>query len=455
MKDVAPYGSSILIAYMIAFVDLCGFGLLLPLLPCERQDNLSSLSLSLSPLSLSLSDQLCRLFQPLTWIRRRLAVRHRLWVSSGCIFLGASHRRGHFRVAVGPVGSKSSAACVAGGQCRLLLSHRHSHDTTASDCMPRVCRAVCQCRRDCECVCVGRDDRSDAIKVRTRRGGGRGGSLFSCRYMGLLGGVFAAGFVSGPAIGGFLGSSFGVLLGFKVASYVAGGVCLLNLVFCFFFFRNADAPSPPEEKLSNDDNANDGAGAREKNDTKRESLWKGVRTAFRQRVLVALFVSTFFVSLCVTIMESAIALFLKDVYDYPEKYAGVLFAVFGVIMALTLIVAFQPLMRLVGPVNILRLAALLLAGLSASIPIVPSLNAIYVLLSGFAVANGVVGSSFSVLTSNLAKGSFGSVLGIRRSFGSLARALGPFLAGSLYDLTVLSTDLPHSIPFFVAGSKPS
>lgn len=274
--------------------------------------------------------------------------------------------------------------------------------------------------------------------------------------LGLIGAAFGLGFVFGPALGGIFSSAGvvaavdGALPGvvpitkFTLPSFVAALVTGLNLL--------AAASVLPETRP-------DGAIADDR------SRIQQLADALTDPAIGGLIVSFFLFSLAFSGMESMFVLFTKDVYGYGPAANGYLLAYLGIIIA---IIQGGLVGRLAPRVGERRLA-ILGVGLElftlAALPFAPVLGgslppltipagpvlsgevvALLVVLAGLAAGNGFANVSLNTLVSRAAGADEqGGAFGITRSAGSLARTGGPIVAGTLY------ASITYWVPFVVAG----
>lgn len=269
--------------------------------------------------------------------------------------------------------------------------------------------------------------------------------------LGLIGAAFGLGFVFGPAIGGLVSSpaALGIARSvlpavvpvsqFTIPSFVAAAITLLNLLAAVFLLPETN----PEGS------ARPGNG--------RIAELKG---ALARPALAALVVSFFLASLAFSGMESMFVLFTKDIFGYGTTMNGYILAYIGVIVAIVqgglvgrAADVWDESVLAIGGVGVefLGLVALPFAPalgtfLPAIGPIEPALGALLVILSVLAVGNGFANVSLTTLVSRSAdERDQGSAFGLTQSAGSIARAVGPVAAGALY------TGVAFWAPFVAGG----
>ena len=271
------------------------------------------------------------------------------------------------------------------------------------------------------------------------------------RGLGLIGAAFGLGFVFGPAIGGLVSSppalevARAVLPGavpvseFTIPSFTAAAITALNFVAALFLL--------PETN-------------RERSATPDRSRLQALGDALRAPALAGLVVAFFLASLAFSGMESMFVLFTKDVYGFGTTVNGYVLAYLGVIVAIVQgglvgrAAARWGEKRLAmggAAVEFLALVSLPFAPqlgsfLPAAGPLGPELLALLGILAVLAVGNGFTNVSLTTLVSRSAsEDEQGSAFGLTQSAASIARAVGPVAAGALY------TGLAYWAPFVAGG----
>ncbi|HEX2254310.1 MAG TPA: MFS transporter [Thermoanaerobaculia bacterium] len=226
--------------------------------------------------------------------------------------------------------------------------------------------------------------------------------------MGLVGAAFGLGFVLGPAFGGLLS-----LASTRAVPLGAAALAAANLVL---------AASWLPESLT--------AALRRRS---REARWFDPRRLgqlARDTPLLGLMLLLFVFTLCLSLMEATLALFLQARLGFGDTETSWLFVFIGIVMVgvqggLIGIVVRRFGERRVIPVGMAVMAAgLLLLGQAEGLVLLGGAAAL------LALGAGLHNPSLLGLLSQLAgEESQGGILGLSRSFGSLARVLGP-LAGT-------------------------
>ncbi|TVP73017.1 MAG: MFS transporter [Gemmatimonadales bacterium] len=366
-----PFGVRLAILFLTVFVDLVGFGIVLPLLPFYA-DRFGASGLQIGILVLSYSAAQL-VFAPI-WGR-------------------LSDRFGRRPILlVGLVGSAISYVIFAfAGSITALLISRIMAGTGGAN------------------IPVAQAYIADITPPEKRAGN-----------MGLIGAAFGLGFIFGPAIGGLLAPIDPAAPGLAAAA-----LCLVNAGLAFFLLP---------ESLSPEERARKSEGAllpsREGPSRLEEAAIVLKNPAFLQvLVLSFLFTAAF------SAMHPVFPLFADERFGLGERGVGWLFAFLGTISALMQGIIVRILAPRVGEIGLVRLSALpFVAGL-VLIAVAPTLPILLVALALLAVGFGGTLPSLVSLLSRAAPDELqGGSLGVGQSVGALARIVGPLMGGIMWDL---------------------
>lgn len=238
--------------------------------------------------------------------------------------------------------------------------------------------------------------------------------------MGLIGAAFGLGFILGPAIGGIL-SEIGLYLGDKpplgigFSALGASVICFLNFLLAIKVLKE----SLTEEK-------------KQKIQPRESRLLLTKRFLFAptQGVLILMmFISTF----AFAHMESTLALFVKDSWDWGFTKASFAFAYVGVISVFTQGYLIRKLMPKYGEPPLmftgLMFTAVGMLGISFSTEVWMLGLAVTIMGLGTGMFNPSNLGSISLSSSAQDQG---KALGIAHSFSALGRILGPLSGGFIY-----------------------
>jgi predicted MFS family arabinose efflux permease len=231
------------------------------------------------------------------------------------------------------------------------------------------------------------------------------------KFMGILGAAIGMGFVVGPAIGA-LSSSYGA----SVPAYVASALCAVNLAFAFL--RLKETRTAAERSRS---------GAPHLSLT---HLFQALQRPALSRVLIA----SFLLMLGLVAMESTFALLGADKFQLDAAGLGYVFTFVGIVMALVQGGLVGRLSKKHGELKPALVGAIIFAAALAGLPYMPGLGSEIVLMGAVAFGWGLANPTVNTLVSRAAAADEqGGVLGLNQSAGALARAVGPLIAGALYD----------------------
>lgn len=262
------------------------------------------------------------------------------------------------------------------------------------------------------------------------------------RAMGLIGMAFGLGFILGPFAGGLLAG-----VSHAAPGLVAAGLSVANLALAW---RRL-----PESLPRRDPAAPTSSTAAAVRDVLLDTLsLRALRRVMGLPGTAALAALFFCHVLAFTHLESTLALFWCDRFGLTERETGYTFAFVGLVVAGVQGGAIGPLVRRFGERTLLRagLAALAVGMFATAFLRAPAgvdvsrcstavtawefvrrMGAAWPVIAVISAGNALVMPSVSSLASKLAPtGQAGVVLGGQQSASSLARVLGPALAGLLY-----------------------
>lgn len=261
------------------------------------------------------------------------------------------------------------------------------------------------------------------------------------RGMGMIGAGLGLGFVFGPAIAGLLISLESSLLDwafldsllqhniYSLPGYFAALLSLANLVVLYFLL-----PEPRERNISK-------SGQRF-----RIWNWGELRSVLEHPQLGLLLLIIFLATTAFSSMESMFALWGESALGIDEQTNSYLFAYIGVLIAINqgLIVG-----RLAEKIGEHRLIILGTGTLMVALVLLPFSATLWILMGVLAIlafGSGVNTPSLQSLVSQTSHDSeVGGTMGLSQSTSSLARIIGPLLGGWVYDLFGIQ------FPFVVGG----
>ena len=232
--------------------------------------------------------------------------------------------------------------------------------------------------------------------------------------MGLIGAAFGLGFVIGPALGAFLA---GASPGSPAApGYVAAVLCLANALAALLWL--------PESRVPGKDAP-----------TPRFAVRAALREAAASRQIRLVLGGYLCITMAFSALQPTLSLLALERFGMGARQAGLLFALLGVVSAIVQ----GGLVRRIAPRTGERRLLL-----GSALPFALGLLAVgwsptpSVLLAGLALVGigygGAIPSVLGLLSRAAHPERQGAVLGVGQSVGSLARVLGPTLAGRLFDV---------------------
>ncbi len=228
------------------------------------------------------------------------------------------------------------------------------------------------------------------------------------KAMGLLGAAFGLGFVFGPAIGGVVSAFFGLHAPFLLAAVMAlGNAGLIALLL---------PESLPVERR--------GGG-------ERESVFEVFRHADGR--VYALATATYFCLIAgFSMMTTIYALFLLHRFGLDALHTGGMLAMVGLIGAFIQGGLIGRLVRRFGEARLATAGALVLTAGLFALPLVVGLGTLVLASAVVAIGNSLLMPTLSGIASRSVSEDWqGRALGLLQSAGSLARWIGPALAGWL------------------------
>lgn len=237
--------------------------------------------------------------------------------------------------------------------------------------------------------------------------------------MGLIGAAFGLGFIFGPPAGGLL-AHLGTSLGYSgnlFPGLLAAGASLAAVTIAFFHLPESKKPDvrprsglPPQFDPSM------------------------IRLVISNTGLHLSLVTLFLMIMAFAGMEPSVVLYGKDKFNFTTRELGYFFGFMGVIVAALQGGVIGRVAKRFGDIGAAIFGATsLFVGMSL-IPIVSTVPMLVVVAVFIAIGQGFVYPSLTSHISKLAPEEHrGSILGISTASSSLSRVFGPIVAGMLYD----------------------
>lgn len=233
------------------------------------------------------------------------------------------------------------------------------------------------------------------------------------RALGMIGAAFGLGFIFGPALGGFLST-----WGYDVPSFVAAGLAAVNLVWITLSLPESLTPERRSALAGRRSAAFSPA-----------SVWAALN---RQHVGPLLSIRFFF-GLAFVTFQSIFALYAQANFGLSAQSTSFILSYIGVLQVFVQGVAigrltgrFSDGMLIVGGIGLMALAMVGWA-------LAPSLPVLLGVLAPLALAGGVLNTVLnSALTKSVRPEEIGGTLGLGASVESLTRVIAPSVGGLLF-----------------------
>lgn len=254
------------------------------------------------------------------------------------------------------------------------------------------------------------------------------------KNFGVIGAAFGIGFIVGPFLGGVLSdpafiSWFTPATPFLFAAILA----VINFISVYYFL--------PETNLSKTDG--------------KISLGHSITNiinAYGMKELRPLFVTNFFYNAGFAFFTTFLGIFLIAQYAFTQSQIGYYFAYVGICMALSQILVLPKVVKRYGESDVFKVTIFFVALLIAMHLIIPTWWGLLLVIPFFAIANGLANVTITVLVSQSApKETQGQILGINTSVNALALMIPSLLGGFTAALYSASTPiLLGSILIFIS-----
>jgi MFS family permease len=378
---------SILVIFLSVFIDLIGFGIVLPLLPGYAEDNFrpdfSAKGLVIGSIIASFSAM--QFFFAPVWGRLsdRIGRRPVMLISN----LGAAGSYALFAIACSMTGTV--------GLIWILIS--------------RIFAGICGANLSVASAYIA--DISPPEKRSAR--------------MGLIGMAFGLGFIFGPAIGAFSVDLFGK----QGPGWVAASFCAANFILGWFILgesrQPSSAPVTPRPKINQ---------------------WSHTLAQPKLGVLIFIF---FLATFCFTCFEATFPLLARHEFGFGAKgqdhRVGYLFTYCGVIAAIIQGGIIGKLVKKLGEAKLIFVSLLIFAVGLGAMPFATSMPALLVVLALLAIGSGLNRPPvFGLISLKSSADEQGANLGVAQSFGSLARIASPIFATTLFFVDV-------KLPYLICG----
>ncbi|MDG1098342.1 MAG: MFS transporter [Bacteroidia bacterium] len=251
--------------------------------------------------------------------------------------------------------------------------------------------------------------------------------------MGLIGAAFGLGFVFGPAIGAALVYIANI---YHWDSLLTIGLFSAGLSIINFFLALWRLPESLKEKNPNSDKGF-------------LKAYAGLIPAFRTPILGELFTINLIFITAFVLMQTNAALMWSEIYQTPENYIYIIFGFIGICTALVQGLLIKRFENILGLRKML-LVGTVLVGIGLTILPFPAPEYFYPITAlaiiCLAVGNGMLMPSLNAMVSKNADAKTqGKILGLFQGVGAIGRVVAPTIAGVLYHYQ-------FKLPYIAAGA---
>lgn len=239
--------------------------------------------------------------------------------------------------------------------------------------------------------------------------------------MGLIGAAFGLGFIFGPLLGaglGIIGQKIGnePPFGLSFSALGAAALCLINFTLASFVLKES---LPPEKRAQ---------------PRARKNRFRELASHLRRPVAGPLMFVFFLSGLAMAQMEAMLFPYMAEIYGWGLETSSYGFAYIGVLMVITQGVFVRRFMPLFGERRVLMAGLASFALSLALIPVAKPLALLGVVMTVLAVGNGLMRPPNLGLISVATPPEIqGEAMGVTNSLASLGRILGPAIGGWLYE----------------------
>ncbi|MCB0070270.1 MAG: MFS transporter [Caldilineaceae bacterium] len=370
--------------FLIVFVDLLGFGLILPLLPFyAEQYGAGKILIGLLVASYAAAQFLgAPVLGRLSDIhgRRPILLLSIAGTAAGFVLLGAAVPLAHWIEGVFGLQTAMTNALVVG----ILFFSRILDGLTGGN------------------ISVAQAYITDITTRETRAKG-----------LGLIGAAFGLGFIIGPAAGGLL-SNFG----FAVPAYAAAALATLNLTAVFFFLSESLSEERRQELARSD---------------RPTFNFKSLVTAFRLPDVGPLFHTRFFFGLAFAMFQTIFTLYAAGApLGLTPQSTGFVLTYVGVLAAIVQGLLVGRLAERYSDIQLIFTMSIVMGLSLLAWAFTPNLIVLLIVLAPLAFAGGVLNTVInSALTKAVEPQDVGGTLGISASLESLTRVIAPAVGGFL------------------------
>jgi MFS transporter, DHA1 family, tetracycline resistance protein len=228
------------------------------------------------------------------------------------------------------------------------------------------------------------------------------------RAMGLLGAAFGLGFVFGPALGGWASVTFS----YAAPMFIAAGLALANFFFVMFFLPESHQPEARGKRS--------------------EPIFPHLLEHVERRTYAWSLASYFLVIVGFSMMTAIFALLLLHRFGLDALHTGYILAGIGILGVIIQGGLIGRLVKRFGEAPLALVGAGFMCVGLCGLALSPGMKWMFAATAAVGIGNSLLMPTLSALASRSAEASWqGRALGVMQSSGSLARWVGPMMAGLL------------------------
>ncbi len=231
------------------------------------------------------------------------------------------------------------------------------------------------------------------------------------KALGYMSAAISTGFIIGPGIGGFLAE-----IGTRVPFYSAGMLGLVAAVGSMILLREPERPIIP---VTEDETAG--------------------KSSFRKLLMPMFFIAfavIFISSFGLAAFESFFSLYVDHKFSFSPSDIAIAITGGAILGAIFQVVFFDPMMKALGEINLIRIMLLLSAVLVFATTLVNSYWMIMAVTFTVFIGFDLIRPAATTYLSRIAGNDQGFVGGMNSFFTSLANVFGPVIGGVLFDIDI-------------------
>lgn len=245
--------------------------------------------------------------------------------------------------------------------------------------------------------------------------------------IGKVGAAHGAGFIIGPAIGGFLS-----VYGFSAPGFAAVFLTLLNLLFVFFFL-----PESIEHKSLSIRTA----------PSSNSGYLRKLVDALTKPLIGAVLVIFFIVFLAFSAIPVIVPLLGISFFGFGAVEMSYFFMYIGLVQIVLQGLLIGRLADKFGEEKLIALGPLLMAGGISLMPLIPNIAIFLASLTMIALSNGMMRTVVpSLISKRTPANEQGGILGVTQSVSTIAMVPGPLIGGFVWDFA------GRVAPFFLSAT---